>query len=97
MRGQPGDGHPGGYGESPDLEASGGRSKEFLIAHRTELDTLAEMLCEHETVDGSQIDAILGKTEIPVKASEPGDSSGGCLPIEPISTPVSIQASIARE
>ena len=79
------------------IEEAVDEARSLLIAHRTDLDTLADMLCEHETVDGSQIDAILGKTEIPVKASEPGDSSGGCLPIEPISTPVSIQASIARE
>ncbi len=40
----------------------------ILENHRQDLDHLADLLCEHETVDGSQIDAILGKMEIPVAA-----------------------------
>jgi cell division protease FtsH len=39
-------------------EASG-----ILESHRLALDSLADLLCEHETVDGAQIDAILGQKE----------------------------------
>lgn len=39
-------------------EASG-----ILESHRLALDSLADLLCEHETVDGLQIDAILGHKE----------------------------------
>lgn len=37
----------------------------MLENHRQELTRLADLLCEQETVDGAQIDAILGKPEIP--------------------------------
>jgi cell division protease FtsH len=36
----------------------------ILEDHRTELDHLADLLCEQETIDGAQIDAILNKIEI---------------------------------
>jgi cell division protease FtsH len=36
----------------------------ILESRRPELDRLAELLCEQETVDGAQIDAILNKREI---------------------------------
>ena len=36
----------------------------ILENHRPELDHLADLLCKQETVDGSQIDAILNKSEI---------------------------------
>ena len=36
----------------------------MLESHRPELDHLADLLCEQETIDGSQIDAILSKIEI---------------------------------
>lgn len=32
--------------------------------HRPELDQLTDLLCKQETVDGSQIESILGKIEI---------------------------------
>jgi hypothetical protein len=35
----------------------------ILKIHRGELDLLADLLCEKETVDGSQIDVILGKVD----------------------------------
>jgi cell division protease FtsH len=41
------------------VNAAGG----ILNTHRRELDSLADLLCEHETVDGAQIEAILGKKE----------------------------------
>jgi len=45
-------------------------AKSLLVAHRTDLDDLAGLLCEHETVDGSQIDGILGRTETPGELDE---------------------------
>ncbi len=41
------------------VDAAGG----ILKTHRRELDSLADLLCEHETVDGAQIEAILGRKE----------------------------------
>ena len=35
----------------------------ILKDHRLALDSLADLLCEHETVDGAQIDALLGLEE----------------------------------
>jgi hypothetical protein len=35
----------------------------ILESHRLALDSLADLLCEQETVDGAQIDAILGQKE----------------------------------
>jgi cell division protease FtsH len=35
----------------------------ILKSHRRVLDSLADLLCEHETVDGTQIDALLGQKE----------------------------------
>jgi len=45
----------------------------ILKSHRQALDSLADLLCEHETVDGAQIDALLGlkKTQEDVKVSSP--------------------------
>jgi ATP-dependent Zn protease len=39
----------------------------ILKNHRQELDQLADLLCEQETVDGSQIEAML----IKVKTGDP--------------------------
>jgi hypothetical protein len=44
--------------EEAVVEANG-----ILESHRPALDRLADLLCEHETVDGAQIDAILGQKE----------------------------------
>ena len=49
------------------IEEAVDEARSLLIAHRTELDRLADLLCEHETVDGSQIDAILGRAETPIE------------------------------
>ena len=35
-----------------------------LESHRAILERLADMLCEHETVDGAQIEAMLGDEKI---------------------------------
>ncbi len=43
----------------------------LLTTHRLELDRLADLLCEHETVDGSQIEAILHTVE---NNAEPGEA-----------------------
>ncbi len=45
------------------LEEAVDEASSILKSHRTALNSLAELLCEHETVDGTQIDAILGLTE----------------------------------
>jgi cell division protease FtsH len=46
------------------IEEAVGEATNILENHRFELDQLAGLLCSQETVDGSQIDAILSKTEI---------------------------------
>ena len=48
------------------IEEAVEESKTILENHRAELDQLADLLCEQETVDGSQIDVILNKIEIAV-------------------------------
>jgi cell division protease FtsH len=46
------------------IEEAVEEARSILENHRPELDHLADLLCEQETVDGSQIDAILRKKEI---------------------------------
>ncbi|MDR3576003.1 MAG: ATP-dependent zinc metalloprotease FtsH [Anaerolineaceae bacterium] len=46
------------------IEEAAQEASSMLENHRSELDQLADLLCEHETIDGSQIDAILNKIEI---------------------------------
>ena len=46
------------------IEEAAQEASSMLEDHRSELDQLADLLCEQETVDGSQIDAILNKIEI---------------------------------
>lgn len=46
------------------LEEAVSAAENILEKHRTDLEHLADLLCEHETVDGAQIEAILGKTEV---------------------------------
>jgi cell division protease FtsH len=46
------------------IEEAVGEATNILENHRVELDQLADLLCIQETVDGSQIDAILSKIEI---------------------------------
>jgi cell division protease FtsH len=45
------------------LEEAVDEAISILKSHRPALDSLADLLCEHETVDGAQIDAILGQEE----------------------------------
>jgi cell division protease FtsH len=45
------------------LEEAVDEASSILKSHRPALDSLADLLCEHETVDGAQIDAILGQEE----------------------------------
>jgi hypothetical protein len=45
------------------LEEAVDEASSILKSHRLALDSLADLLCEHETVDGAQIDAILGQKE----------------------------------
>jgi ATP-dependent Zn protease len=46
------------------IEEAVEEARGYLERYRPELDHLADLLCEQETVDGSQIDAILTKIEI---------------------------------
>jgi len=61
------------------IEEAVDEARNLLIAHRSDLDKLADLLCEHETVDGSQIDALLGRTETPtdLDVSPHWDDDGG--------------------
>jgi len=43
------------------LEEAVDEASSILESHRLALDSLADLLCEQETVDGAQIDAILGQ------------------------------------
>jgi cell division protease FtsH len=45
------------------LEEAVGEARSILESHRMALDSLADLLCEQETVDGAQIEAILGQNE----------------------------------
>ena len=47
------------------LEEAVDEARSILTIHRPALDSLADLLCEHETVDGAQIDVILGRTKNP--------------------------------
>ena len=55
------------------LEEAMDEASNILKSHRQALDSLADLLCEHETVDGVQIDALLSqkKTYEDVKVSRP--------------------------
>jgi len=46
------------------IEAAVGEATQILESHRFALDQLADLLCSQETVDGSQIDALLRKVVI---------------------------------
>jgi cell division protease FtsH len=48
------------------IEEAVEHSKTVLDAHRSDLNQLADMLVEHETVDGAQLDAMLNQIEIQV-------------------------------
>lgn len=53
----------------------------ILEGHRAALDSLAHLLCEHETVDGAQIDALLGRTEKQAEETVfPGPAPNGRKP-----------------
>ncbi|MGE5223867.1 MAG: hypothetical protein ACM3PY_15620 [Omnitrophica WOR_2 bacterium] len=45
------------------LEEAVDEARSILENHRLALDSLADLLCDHETVNGDQIDAILKQTE----------------------------------
>ena len=64
------------------LEEAVDKAGSILISHRQALDSLADLLCEHETVDGAQIDTLLGqkKTQEDDKVSRPAPN--GNKPIQ---------------
>lgn len=45
------------------LEEAVDEANSILESHRLALDSLADLLCEHETIDGAQIDSLLGQKE----------------------------------
>jgi cell division protease FtsH len=51
------------------IEEAVEHSRSILEAHRSELNQLADLLCEHETVDGAQLDAMLNQIEIRIPAT----------------------------
>jgi cell division protease FtsH len=48
------------------IEEAVEQARSILETHRLELDHLADLLCEQETVDGAQIDAMLSREAIQV-------------------------------
>jgi cell division protease FtsH len=46
------------------IEEAVGEAHSYLENHRAVLDRLADLLCEHETVDGAQIEALLNEMQI---------------------------------
>jgi cell division protease FtsH len=64
------------------LEEAVDEASSILESHRTALDSLADLLCEHETVNGAQIDAILGRKEIQEEEKVfPGIAPNGHEPV----------------
>jgi cell division protease FtsH len=53
------------------IEEAVEQASSILKTHRPELDHLADLLCEQETVDGAQIDAMLSREEIKVPVFVP--------------------------
>jgi hypothetical protein len=59
------------------------KSSSLLESHRLALDSLADLLCEHETVDGAQIDVILGEEKKPEEGKIfPGSAPNGHKPFQ---------------
>ncbi|HSB03315.1 MAG TPA: ATP-dependent zinc metalloprotease FtsH [Anaerolineales bacterium] len=58
------------------LEGAVDEASSILKNHRLALDSLADLLCEHETVDGAQIDVILSQE----KKQEEGEVFPGSAP-----------------
>lgn len=67
------------------LEESVDEASSILKSHRLALDSLADLLCEHETVDGAQIDAILGRKEKQEEGTVfPGSAPNGHKPFQTV-------------
>jgi cell division protease FtsH len=65
------------------LEEAVNEASSILESHRPALDSLADLLCEHETVDGAQIDAILGQKEKQKKGKKyPKPAPNGHKPLQ---------------
>jgi cell division protease FtsH len=65
------------------LEEAVDEASSILKRHRLALDSLADMLCEHETVDGTQIDVILGREEKQEDGKvSPGSGPNGHQPFQ---------------
>ncbi len=58
------------------IEEAVEQARSILETHRPELDHLADLLCEQETVDGAQIDAILSREEVQVPILVPQGATG---------------------
>jgi cell division protease FtsH len=66
------------------LRQAEARASELLSSHRDELDRLTELLLERETVDGTDVDEILGRVpgrSAPVGAA--GHKAEGTEPASP--------------
>jgi hypothetical protein len=65
------------------LEGAVDEASSLLKSHRLALDSLADLLCEHETVDGAQIDVILGEEKKPEEGKVfPGSAPNGHKPVQ---------------
>ena len=65
------------------LEGAVDEASSLLKSHRLALDNLADLLCEHETVDGAQIDVILGEEKKPEEGKVfPGSAPNGHEPFQ---------------
>jgi cell division protease FtsH len=49
------------------IDEAENEARNILTDHREHLDRLSDLLCEQETVDGAQIDAMLGRTSTPIE------------------------------
>jgi cell division protease FtsH len=70
------------------LRAADARAAELLTSHRDALDRLTDLLLERETVDGTDVDEILGRVpgrSAPVGAT--GHTAGGSEPGQPAGPP----------
>jgi cell division protease FtsH len=69
------------------------RAEEILVTHKPKLVRLSEYLIEHETVTGSQLDAIIGDDDL---GGEPGTGTPAVPPQPPSYTPTPRQPTVPR-
>ncbi len=76
------------------LEEAVDKASSILKSHRLALESLADLLCEHETVDGEQIYAILSQTDKQEQEEGrvfPGSAPNGHKPFQMVASIASIK------